>query len=288
MARKNPSSFIGHQANRNFLYLTLSVAHTNPEHPLNHDFIMQWRIDLKLENGKPVPETKRFCVKTRKKIAMRDEWEVEVPSLDPVNALITLQAKCGRRLPECLLQAAEELMPKTFVRSSSVTSRSGHNGIQLRKKWQTIAGHSFSNDMQAVGTWNGPGPCRIETEDEIKGLLGCSVLLADNFTRIAKGALDVHMGHITNAAKAEKITLYPSEWSKAVFAEQATIGNLDGSEILPDGWKDSITCIEEIRKKSLQPIDYFTESQLVEMLAQLVSILPEKGSLFEAPRPIAA
>ncbi|NCT40447.1 MAG: hypothetical protein GW778_02145 [Alphaproteobacteria bacterium] len=278
---QNPTSTISDIADRNYQYITFAIAHNTPDHPLNHDYMMQWRIEVDV-NGHDIDQKHiRFCIKSRDKSGlMRDEWETDMNDYDVETAIKKVIAENAENMPKDLPAELLKSAHETFVSGHSATSRSGYNGFQWRKKWQSTTLHNFSSDVQIVGTRQGLISRRHEIEDEVRAIFGNPILLTDNFERVAKGALDVHRGQIITGAKHTNARTMKSSLSKAAFAEHATQGAFDKSSIQEKGWKDNVIPISDSREAHHQVGDYFHDPALKAGLMHMLQALPPKGSIF--------
>ncbi len=284
----NINTTLDKSAHRNFQYVTFSLAHKNPAHPLNTDYIAQWRIHLDVKERGIAVGSIKFCVKSRNKNApSRDEWEENVKNFSQQEGFSAIADKYDEALPKFLRQDHEDLANAMFVTSVNPVSRSGYNGIQTRRKWGVEVLHKFSHDVQlAASPALLPLAWRYEFEDEaegfgLKGVFGNIRGAQRDFQSIINGALDVHKARLIQEYMKAGKPLQRSSLSKAAFGESSTLGKFDKSSSLhKHNQTPHALNMGHIRDMDLQVNDYFTHQSLLMGLALLLQQLPEKGSAF--------
>ncbi len=278
---KAKHTVVADQANRNYFYATFALAHKNPDHPINKDYAVQWRIELEMQDGHLVQTDNRFCIKTRDKDLVRVELEASMSTLDQARALAAIQQEYSDKLPQDLLSDPNEIAGQVFVSGTSVTSRTGYNSIQFRKKHGVMTLHQHSNDVQLVLTKRGPVAIRYELENEVEGGFGYSPVLKDDILRVSKGALDVHRAMVVKGARDQGIQLGYSSLSKAVFAEHAGQGRTNGTAAQPvSGYRDRVVTMRELQEDGFQVSDWFERPELSAVIIDAMSEIPAKGAVF--------
>lgn len=272
---------IGMQANRNFQYITFAYAHIDPQHDLNQKYIMQWRVDVEKNDDKIVPTGMRFCIKSRTKDIVRNEWEIKVEGFNEESAIRALQEKYKTELPPSLLASPEEIATKTFVSGTAGTSRTGYSGIQLRQKWRSWTFHEFSHDITVAATIKGPVAKRFEIEDEISGVIGDPKALSKKFSKICLGALEHHRARLEGESKVRGEKLRTSRLSKATFAQASSIGYQDKGQLYIPEWQQNTLSKSTMEDINLSAEHYFTNPIFNAVLKNILDELPEKGSVFQ-------
>lgn len=277
----NKRTFLEDSAQRNFLYATLSIAHKNPDHPLNNDYIMQWRVQYDVVNNDPAISKISFCIKTRAKDLQRLELEAHIDHLDTRAALQTILDKYDDAVPSEIANDIDGIVENTSISSISATSRTGYNAVQTRRKYQGISAlHKCSHDVQRVvspALFDQSGRLtdvaeRIEFEDEIEGIhfnpLAIPTLQAhpdetvvlddEVFKAIIEGSLHVHSATIDNYARNQlSSTFNTSKLSREQWRRKKTqLSPIQQSKLSKATFAEAAALGEPLDKSVLRLDDY--------------------------------